>query len=94
MVCKKLFLSGRVQGVSFRFYSHEKANQLGLTGWVRNLEDGRVELLVAGESDSVETMIKWAHKGPPGAHVENVEISTVKEQIPKEPFYIRRNGSK
>jgi acylphosphatase len=67
---------------------------LGLTGWVRNLDDGRVEMLIAGEEDSVETMVKWAHRGPPGAHVESVEVSAVKEQIPKDPFYIRRDGGR
>lgn len=87
-------MSGRVQGVSFRFYSHEKANQLGLTGWVRNLDDGRVEMLIAGEPDSIETMVKWAHRGPPGAQVENVEVASVNEKIPKEPFFIRRDGGK
>lgn len=92
MVCKRVFLTGVVQGVSFRFHAQQKASQLGLTGWVRNLEDGRVEMLLAGKDDNVEAMIKWAHKGPPRAKVENMSITEVKEPAPKEPFFIRRDG--
>ena len=94
MVCKRVFLSGKVQGVSFRFYAQGKAQELQLLGWVRNLDDGRVEMLVAGEGPSVETMIKWAHKGPPGAKVDDMQVTEVKDPISKGPFFIRRDGGK
>ena len=93
MVCKRVFLSGKVQGVSFRFYAHEKATLLKLHGWIRKLDDGRVEILAAGPEDAVEQMISWAHKGPSTAEVEAIEISESKE-IPKELFHIRRDGGK
>jgi acylphosphatase len=94
MVCKRVFLSGKVQGVSFRFHAHEQATKLGVTGWIRNNDDGRVELLVAGEAAAVEHMISWARKGPPAANVEKVDITDVKDHLPKEPFFIRRDGGK
>ena len=93
MVCKRVFLSGKVQGVSFRYHAHEKATLLNLLGWVRNLEDGRVEILVAGPENEVEQMLTWAHRGPPASEVTDMEISEVKE-IPKELFFIRRDGGK
>ena len=94
MVCKRVFLSGRVQGVSFRFHAHEKARELDLIGWVRNLDDGRVEMLVAGSMQAVELMVQWAGTGPSGAEVKNIEILTAKEMPPQKPFYIRRDGGK
>jgi acylphosphatase len=94
MVCKRVFLSGKVQGVSFRFHAHETATKLGLNGWVKNLADGRVEMLIAGKEAQVEAMIKWARRGPPAAEVKDVEIHEVKEGVPKEAFQIRRDGGK
>ena len=90
MVCKRVLLYGKVQGVSFRFYTHEKATRLGLKGWVRNNEDGSVEMLLCGEPENVENLITWAHSGPPQSQVETVEVSEVKDHFPKESFYIRR----
>ncbi|HEX17001.1 MAG TPA: acylphosphatase [Thermoplasmatales archaeon] len=69
-----VLISGRVQGVWFRANTKEKARQLNLKGWVRNLPDGRVEALFEGEKEMVEEMIKWCHKGPPLAEVEKVEV--------------------
>ena len=94
MVGKKLYISGKVQGVSFRFYAHEQASSLGISGWVRNLTDGRVEMILAGDPLAVETMIKWAHKGPPTAEVVSVEVVDFKEPLPLEPFFIKRDGGK
>ena len=93
MVCKRVFLSGKVQGVSFRFHAHEMATKLKLHGWIRNLNDGRVELLVSGPTGTVDQMIAWARKGPPQADIKNVEITDSKD-APKEPFFIRRDGGK
>ncbi len=69
-----VFISGRVQGVFFRYTSKELAEQLGVTGWIRNLPDGRVEAIVEGDEDKIEEMIEFFHKGPPLARVDKVEI--------------------
>jgi acylphosphatase len=68
-----IFVSGRVQGVFFRHYTLQKALELGLKGWVRNLEDGRVEVVCEGEEDKVKSMAAWCKKGPPGAFVKDTE---------------------
>jgi acylphosphatase len=73
-VCRHAFVSGRVQGVGFRWYAREHAEQLGLAGWVRNMPDGRVELWLEGNEKSVEAMLVWLERGPPAAHVKNVEV--------------------
>jgi len=69
-----LWISGRVQGVNFRYYTRQQALRLGLTGWVRNLWDGRVEVLIEGEEAIVRQMVEWCHTGPPAAYVVEVEI--------------------
>ena len=68
-----VYVSGQVQGVFFRDSARERAEQLGLAGWVRNLPDGRVEAVFEGEPDSVREMIRWCEEGPPHAAVEDVE---------------------
>lgn len=70
----RLFISGRVQGVYYRANTCEAARRLGLTGWARNLPDGRVEVLAEGEEEQINQLISWCHKGPPGAIVRNVEV--------------------
>jgi acylphosphatase len=70
-----LFVSGRVQGVFFRDNTQRWASALGLTGWVRNLPDGRVEVLVEGGKDSVEGLISRLKQGPPMSRVEKVDIT-------------------
>lgn len=69
-----LIISGFVQGVFFRSNTQEIAKQLGLSGWVRNLPDGKVEILAEGEKEKLERLIEWAKRGPELARVENVEI--------------------
>jgi len=66
---------GIVQGVFFRSSTEEKAFNLGIRGWVRNRRDGSVEILAEGERDSLEALLGWCRKGPPGARVERVEHS-------------------
>ncbi len=68
-----VYVAGQVQGVFFRDSTREKAEQLGLTGWVKNLPDGRVEALFEGPSERIREMIRWCEKGPPHAEVENVD---------------------
>lgn len=72
---KHLKISGRVQGVGFRHHMCRVANELGVTGWVRNRRDGSVEAMVAGAPDAVEKIIAWARRGPGHAMVTAVEIN-------------------
>ncbi len=70
----KIIISGRVQGVYFRRFTKNKADDLGVKGTVRNREDGRVEIIAQAENDTLETFIKWCHKGPITARVNHVEL--------------------
>ncbi|MBS7640857.1 MAG: acylphosphatase [Candidatus Bathyarchaeia archaeon] len=69
-----VFVSGRVQGVFFRHETKLRAIRNNVTGWVRNLPDGRVEAVFEGEKEAVEAMIDFCRMGPPGAKVKNVEV--------------------
>mgnify|MGYP000433295461 CR=1 FL=1 len=69
-----VYISGRVQGVFFRAWTEDEAIKRDLTGWVRNLADGRVEAVFEGDKEAVEDMVKQCWKGPPGARVKNVEV--------------------
>ncbi len=69
-----VLIEGRVQGVFFRASTRDEARALGLTGWARNLPDGRVEALFEGDKRAVENMLAWCHKGPPYAYVDRVEM--------------------
>jgi acylphosphatase len=68
----RLLVSGRVQGVGFRFAALDEAEQLGVAGWVRNLASGEVEIVVEGREDRLRMLAAWAHLGPRAAHVSNV----------------------
>ncbi len=70
----RLLIHGRVQGVFFRASTQQKARELGLKGWVRNLPLMRVEAELQGPRDKVEQAIAWCHQGPPGALVRRVEV--------------------
>jgi len=74
-IAKQLIITGRVQGVGFRFYMQRKAGELCVTGWVRNRRDGNVEAIIQGTSEAVETMIAWARRGPPSAVVADVRVT-------------------
>jgi len=69
-----VWISGRVQGVFFRTYTRDAALQAGVTGWVRNLSDGRVEAVFQGDSERVERMVAWCHQGSPGSRVDAVQM--------------------
>lgn len=69
-----IFVSGRVQGIGYRDGVRGKAEKLGILGWVKNLEDGRVEAVFEGEENKVKEIIEWARKGPFLAKVENMDI--------------------
>ena len=67
---------GRVQGVGFRYHTQHQAQQLGITGWVRNLSDGTVEALICGNEQAVNAMLAWLRHGPSMADVSDLEIHT------------------
>ncbi len=69
-----VFISGRVQGVAFRHYTVKKALSLNLKGWVRNLDDGRVEAVLEGDDAPVDAMLAWCKKGPSSACVTHVDV--------------------
>jgi acylphosphatase len=70
-----LFVEGKVQGVFFRAETQSTARSYHLTGWVRNLYDGRVEAVFEGDEKDVEKMIAWCHEGPPYARVNRVQVT-------------------
>ena len=67
-----LLVSGRVQGVCYRMYACEEAERLGITGWVRNLHDGKVEIAAEGEEASLDKFVEWCRLGPLHARVNGV----------------------
>lgn len=71
----KILVSGRVQGVYFRVFTQNKAKHFAIKGSVRNLPDGRVEIIAEAEHVMMEKFIKWCHKGPVTARVDQVEIA-------------------
>lgn len=68
-------VSGEVQGVGFRYSTRERARELGVAGWVRNLPDGSVEAEVEGEAGAVERMLAWLGRGPSGSRVASVAVT-------------------
>ncbi len=75
LVRAHLFVSGRVQGVFFRGTAQDHGRSLGLTGWVRNLADGRVEAVFEGPRDRVAAMVEWCRQGPPQARVDDLQVT-------------------
>ena len=71
----RLVIHGRVQGVFFRDSMRYEAQRLGIAGWARNRSDGTVEAAVQGESYAVDAIVRWAHRGPRHARVEQVDIA-------------------
>lgn len=71
----KILISGKVQGVSFRVSTLEKAKEFNLKGWVKNLSDGKVLILAEGEEEKLKKLINWTKEGPPLAEVERIKIS-------------------
>jgi len=72
MKTRQIRVSGRVQGVGFRYALRDEAQRLGLNGWVRNCPDGSVEALLQGETHAVEALVRWARRGPRAARVESL----------------------
>ena len=80
-LCLRCHVSGRVQGVGFRYATAEKALNLGVTGYVRNLPDRRVEVLACGEERAVNALRNWLWQGPHLARVSDVHCETLSYQI-------------
>ena len=88
----RVAISGRVQGVGFRYWTEQAAQRLGLDGWVRNLHDGRVEAVFQGPAVAVEAMIVACHEGPPAARVTEVQRFEA-EALPVGAFEVRPSGA-
>ena len=83
-----VLVSGTVQGVYFRATTRETAREHGVDGWVRNLEDGRVEAVFEGPEEAVEALVEFCHEGSPAARVEDVEV-TGEEPQGEDGFRVR-----
>jgi acylphosphatase len=88
LVARHVSVTGRVQGVFFRGWTQDQANELGVTGWVRNCPDGRVDMHIEGEEDAVRQLIERLHRGPPTARVEDVHVWNV-ELFEYDDFEVR-----
>lgn len=73
-------ISGRVQGVGFRYFTQKNASALGLKGWVKNLPDGRVEAMVSGSGKKVDELIKKCKEGPSSAFVKDIQVETIEHK--------------
>lgn len=85
----KLLIEGRVQGVSMRYYTQQKATELGLKGFVRNLSDGRVEAVFEGPEDKIEKMMTWCETGSPHARVDSIAMRWEKPEGRFSDFNVR-----
>lgn len=74
MIARRALVSGRVQGVGFRFFARRAAESARVSGWARNLPDGRVETVVEGEPEAVERYLEKIRRGPMGGRVDGVEV--------------------
>lgn len=93
-VCTRVIVSGTVQGVWFRESTRRRASELGLSGWVRNLPDGRVEAEFEGAAEAVEAALQFVGEGPEHARVDSVRVEERRELDPdaseaRPPFRVR-----
>lgn len=86
-----LIVSGVVQGVGFRYHTRQEATQYGLTGYVRNLPDGTVEVVAEGEPAGINQLLDWAKRGPAAAQVKSVDITYHSPNGEFRDFSIRRS---
>jgi len=85
-----LRIKGRVQGVFFRESTRQRASELGVRGWVRNLPGGEVEALAEGPRAQVDELVAWCHRGPPAARVEGVMVQDEEPRGDLSPFAVVR----
>jgi acylphosphatase len=88
--CMHCIVSGRVQGVAYRVSTRSRAAELGLTGWVRNLPDGTVEVYAQGSSDALAALREWLRMGPPGANVTQLQCRPAAVTEGLSGFEVRR----
>lgn len=81
MPAARFWVSGRVQGVSYRVSTREQAGRFGLSGYVRNLPDGRVEVLAVGSEGAIGALERWLWQGPPHARVEDVQRESAEAEV-------------
>jgi acylphosphatase len=86
---KRFVISGRVQGVGFRYFVQSAASREGMAGWVRNLDDGRVETAAAGEPEAMERFERAIRQGPAGARVDQVTVDDTFPMAGGSGFHIR-----
>jgi acylphosphatase len=86
VICRRVVVHGRVQGVFFRDSCRREARRAGVHGWVRNAPDGTVEALFEGPEEDVERMVEWVRHGPTYARVERVDV--VEEQPSGHPGFV------
>ncbi|MCX8048195.1 MAG: acylphosphatase [Methylohalobius sp.] len=85
-----LWVAGRVQGVFYRANTAEVARRLGLVGWVKNLPDGRVEIVAEGKEENLQEFLVWCRQGPPAAQVTEVEVKEESYTGEFSQFFIKR----
>lgn len=85
----KIIASGLVQGVNFRYYTSKMARELGIVGWVKNLDGGNLEIIAQGERENLEKLIKWCQTGPQFAQVKDINIQWQKPDKEFKDFEIR-----
>ena len=89
MVCKNVLIKGRVQGVFFRVSIKDKADQLNVKGWVKNLPNGNVEAVFEGDADKVKKLVDYCGIGPSGAMIKSVEVNEFESEEKFDGFKIR-----
>ena len=90
---KYLVISGRVQGVGFRYWLHKAAIQRNIDGWVRNKISGKVEALLVGNDAEINKLIKLCEKGPATSEVTKVKVQSYQKEYLKKSFDIINNGN-
>ena len=85
---KHIFITGRVQGVGFRHFTRKNAEALGVTGWVKNLPDGRVEAVFQGDEEQIEELVERCKKGPVASYVQSIEVSKESDDEDFEDFSV------
>lgn len=93
IVQKHLWISGRVQGVFYRASTQQKAHELAIKGWVKNLPDGRVEAMLIGPEHAIQELIAWCKHGPDRAIVDNIVVKTIHPVDSFSDFEIRHEDA-
>lgn len=89
MIQLQIIVSGKVQGVGYRYYTQMKAIQFGITGWVRNLREGGVEILASGSKENLEKFIDEVRRGNPFSTVDHIEVNEIKNTETYKSFAIK-----